>query len=72
VAYDGLNRQFMLLPGDANELVYLDGQAVFVPTPMYDMAVIQLGRVKLLFKALCGDNFDWGEDYAGSAAAERA
>jgi hypothetical protein len=59
VAYDALNRNFMLLPGDSNELVYLDGKAVFTPTLMYDTAIIQLGRVKLLFRPLCGDHFSW-------------
>jgi hypothetical protein len=65
VAYDAINRQFMLLPGESNELVYLDGKAVFVPTPIEDMAVIQLGRVKLLFKPLCDNHFDWKSDIVG-------
>jgi hypothetical protein len=62
VAYDAMNRQFMLLPGESNELVYLDGKAVFLPTPIEDMSVIQLGRVRLLFKPLCGEDFDWSGD----------
>lgn len=66
IAYDSKNRQFMLLPGDSDGMVYLDGTAVYMPTLLLDMSVIQLGRTKLLFKPLCGENFAW--DSSGTAA----
>ena len=59
IVYDNRNRQFILLPGDSNGLVYLDNTAIYAPALLTDMCVIQLGRVKLLFKPLCGDNFAW-------------
>lgn len=59
IAYDNKNRQFILLPGESDGLVYLDNVAVYSPQYLTDMSVIQLGRVKLLFKPLCGDNFAW-------------
>jgi len=59
IAYDSKNRQFMLIPGESDGMVYLEGTAVYTPTELLDMQVIQLGRTKLLFRPLCGTNFAW-------------
>lgn len=69
IAYDSKNRQFMLLPGDSDGMVYLDGTAVYMPTLLIDMSVIQLGRTKLLFKPLCGANFAWDRSESSSTPA---
>lgn len=59
IAYDTKNREFMLIPGDSDGMVYLGGAAVYTPTLLMDMSVIQLGRTKLVFRPLCGENFAW-------------
>lgn len=62
VAYDPINRQFMLIPGDTDGLVYLNSKSIFQPTLLVDMSRIQLGNTELLFRSLCGDNFAWNMD----------
>ena len=59
IAYDPKNRTFMLLPGDSEGLVYLNGEAVYEARRLTDMSLIKLGRTSLLFRPLCGDNFNW-------------
>lgn len=59
VAYDPKNRQFMLLPGESDGLVYLNGQSVYQATLLTDLSKIQIGGTTLVFRPLCGDNFDW-------------
>ena len=62
IAYDPKNRNFMLLPGDSEGLVYLNGEAVYEARRLTDMGLIRLGRTSLLFRPLCGDNFSWQSD----------
>jgi hypothetical protein len=62
VAYDPKNREFMLLPGDSDGLVYLSGEAVYEARRLTDMCKISIGRTSLLFRPLCGDNFAWQMD----------
>ena len=62
IAYDPKNRTFMLLPGESEGLVYLNGDAIYEARKLTDMNLIQLGRTSLLFRPLCGDNFSWQLD----------
>lgn len=59
IAYDPKNRQFMLVPGESEGLVYLNGKSIFHATLLTDMSIIQLGSTQLLFRPLCGNNFEW-------------
>ena len=59
IAYDPKNRQFMLVPGESEGLVYLNSQSIFQATRLIDMSLIQLGETTLVFRPLCGDNFAW-------------
>lgn len=59
IAYDPKNRQFMLVPGESEGLVYLNSQSIFQATRLTDMSLIQLGQTTLVFRPLCGDNFAW-------------
>jgi len=62
IAYDPKTRKFTLIPGESEGLVYLDGEAIYEARPLLDMGMIKLGRTTLLFRPLCGDNFDWRFD----------
>jgi len=59
IVYDSKNRNFMLLPGDSEGLVYLGGDAVYLPSPVKPYDTIELGKSKFLFIPLCGTNFEW-------------
>lgn len=61
LVYDPKHRKTMLLPGDSEGLVYLDGEAVYVPTQVHPYKTIELGKSRFLFIALCGDNFEWND-----------
>ena len=62
VSYDGKKRATFLLPGDAQGLVYLNGEAVYAPAQLEAFDQIELGRSKLLYIPLCGPNFEWEEE----------
>jgi hypothetical protein len=62
IAFDPKNRVFMLLPGESEGLVYLNGEAVYEARQLTDMSLIKLGRTSLLFRPLCGDHFSWQFD----------
>lgn len=62
IVYDPKNRNTMLLPGDSEGLVYLEGNAVYVPTEAKPYNTIELGRSRFLFIPLCGNNFEWKDN----------
>lgn len=59
IVFDKKKKEFMLLPGDANGLVYLDENAVYTPMPLYPYAKIELGKSTFLFLPFCGSNYMW-------------
>jgi hypothetical protein len=59
ISYDPLNNLFHLLPGESSALVYYQGKPVYTPTELKPHDLIQLGRTKLLFVPLCGQQFHW-------------
>lgn len=59
IAYDPLNRETLILPGDSSGLVYYNHKAVYQPTEMEQLGMIQLGESKFLFIPLCGEHFSW-------------
>ncbi|GAB6088121.1 FHA domain-containing protein [Alkaliphilus crotonatoxidans] len=61
IVYDPKKRNFVLLPGDASGIAYLNNEAVYVPTPLSPYDVIELGRCKFLFAPFCGEHFEWDD-----------
>ncbi len=59
VTYDPRANQYRLVPGDGSGLVYLNGQAVDVPTTLAPHDRIEVGETTLVFVPLCGDAFRW-------------
>ena len=49
----------MILPGDSNGIVYLNDEAVYVPTQLSQYDVIEMGESKFLFIPFCGEHFKW-------------
>lgn len=60
VTYDPRSNQYRLVPGDGSGLVYLNGDAVDVPTTLSAHDRIEVGETTLVFVPLCGDAFRWG------------
>ena len=61
IVFDPKKRETVLLPGDANGIVYLNGNALYAPTPLNPYDEIELGKSKFLFVPFCGDHFMWGQ-----------
>jgi hypothetical protein len=61
LVYDPKKRQTLLLPGDSQGLVYVNGAAVYTPAELAPYDVIELGKSKFIFIPLCGENFEWQE-----------
>lgn len=62
LAYDKKERSTLLLPGDSQGLVYLDGIAIYAPKEIYAFNQIELGKSKFVYIPFCGENFEWEED----------
>lgn len=61
LVFDPKKRETVLLPGDANGLVYLNDNAVYTPTALNPYDVIEMGKSRFLFVPFCGDHFMWGD-----------
>ena len=56
---DAKQGQTVLLPGDSNGIVYMNDEAVYVPTQLNLYDVIEMGESKFLFIPFCGEHFKW-------------
>ena len=59
ISYNPKQRKFMLTPGDANGLIYLNGE------------VMEMGESKFVFVNLCGDYFDWEKEKSKEENSEK-
>lgn len=59
IVFDKKKMETVLLPGDANGIVYLNDDAVYVPTVLSPYDVIELGHSKFIFIPFCGEHFMW-------------
>jgi hypothetical protein len=59
IAYDPLNRQFFVQPGDGTNLTYLERAPILLPTELKGGETLRLGRTRLKFVPFCGPHFDW-------------
>ena len=48
--------------GDGTSLVYLNDEEIHQPTRLTAYDIIELGKTRLMFVPLCGENFDWGTE----------
>jgi len=65
VGYSERGNAFHLIPADSKNVIYLNDEPIYMPTPLKPFDRIAFGETEVLFQALCGDNFSW-------AAAEEA
>lgn len=64
VSYDSIDKIFYFSPGEGRNIVRHNGKAIFqtVELNAYDRVVV--GKTELLFMPLCGNDFDWSNQYA--------
>ena len=62
VIFEPKKQEFFLKSGDESGLVYLNEENVFDTTPLHSGDLLELGEVKMVFVALCGEKFNW-KDY---------
>ena len=59
LVYDEKQGKTVILPGDSNGIVYLNEAVVYVPTPLKEYDVIEMGESRFVFIPFCGDHFMW-------------
>ena len=59
ISYNPKNNTFKVMPGESRGLVYLNEEEVLAPMDMKDRDILELGKTKLMFVALCGNGFVW-------------
>ena len=71
ISYNPKQRKFMLTPGDANGLIYLNGEAVYNTVELRAYSVMEMGESKFVFVNLCGDYFDWEKEKSKEENSEK-
>lgn len=59
IVYEPKSNIFLVQPGDAKELCYLNDKVVLAATEIKAYDVLLLGETKLLFIPCCSDKFNW-------------
>lgn len=59
ILYEPKANIFLVQPGDAKELFYLNDKVVLAATEISAYDVLTLGETKLLFVPCCSDKFQW-------------
>ena len=59
IVFDKKKKETVLLPGDSNGIVYLNEEAIYIPTQLNTYDVVELGASKFLFIPFCGEHFMW-------------
>ena len=62
LVFDAKKRENMILPGEGNGIVYLNGEGVYVPQQLHGYDVIEMGDSAFLFIEFCGEHFMWEDD----------
>lgn len=61
LAYDNQEKIFFFGPGTGHNLVRVNGEMVMNAVRLNPYDRLTIGKTKLLFVPLCGENFDWNE-----------
>jgi hypothetical protein len=59
ILYEPKGNIFLVQPGDAKELFYVNDKVVLAATEIAAYDVLSLGETKLLFVPCCSDKFNW-------------
>jgi hypothetical protein len=59
LSFDPKKKEFWVQPGESTGLVYLNGDAVYVPIRLKERDTIELGQTKLIFLPFVNESFQW-------------
>ena len=59
ITYNEKQRVFVISPGQAGNIVYLNKKAVYETTQLENYSLIEIGDTKLVFVKFCGEHFVW-------------
>jgi hypothetical protein len=59
LSFDPKKKEFWVQPGESTGLVYLNGDAVYVPVRLKDRDMIEIGQTKLIFQPFVNESFQW-------------
>ena len=62
VTYDSKHNRFSLSPGQGRGITYCNDEQVEMVRPLKAYDVIEVGKSRLLFLPLCGEQFQWDEE----------
>lgn len=62
VTYDSKHNRFSLSPGQGRGITYCNDEQVEMVHPLKAYDIIEVGKSRLLFLPLCGDQFQWNEE----------
>lgn len=64
IAYDEGERAYYVGPSAGRNLIKVNNKAVLSPVDLKNFDIISIGSTKLLFVALCGEQFSWNKESA--------
>ncbi len=59
LTFDPRKREFRIQPGESTSMVYVNGEALYLPQPLQNQDVIELGNTRLVFISFVGPGFQW-------------
>ena len=59
ISYDAREKLFYFTPGDGRSIVRLNDKGLFSTTEIKAHDIVEIGKTKLVFLPLCGENFEW-------------
>lgn len=62
IAFDSSDQSFYVGPSAGRNLIKVNGKAVINAVEIKNYDVISIGTTKLMFVALCGENFRWNKE----------
>lgn len=62
IVFEPKNNVFLVAPGDAHELFYVNGEVILYPKQIKAYDVISMGKTQLSFIPFCGDKFSWNAE----------
>ncbi|MCH5268469.1 MAG: FHA domain-containing protein [Lachnospiraceae bacterium] len=64
--YDEKHNKFYLSPAENSNTIYLNEEAMYMPTQLKPYDCIELGESKLVFIPFCNENFNWKDGLANT------
>ena len=61
IAYDADTHQYFFSPDEGRNLLRVNGKTIMIPVELHNYDILTIGQTKLMFVALCGDHFSWGQ-----------